>query len=322
MGLENTFVQGLYYSNEEIKEATKKNLLLNLDLDLSNICNLMCTYCDKTHISERHCKKDKELNLEESLNIIDQAKELGCKNIQIIGAGEPTLDPKFWKLLKYATKKDILVVLYTNGTRITKEFAKKLFNLKTSVVLKYNSFNEEIQDTLVGVKGYHKKTTEALKNLVEAGFSKEVPTRLAIDCIATPLNYKDVFEIFKYCRKNNISPQISSLIPHGEALERNLVLPKDKYEKIYKKAYEYDKKKGLYYKYQLPFLGGFQCRQVKYGLYVDIEGNVWECNAGELKLGNIRQKPLKEMWLSKDAKRFRKSWKCGNCHIREKYWRK
>jgi radical SAM protein with 4Fe4S-binding SPASM domain len=67
-------------------------------------------------------------------------------------------------------------------------------------------------------------------------------------------------------------------------------------------------------------MGGFQCRQIKYGLYVDVKGDVWECNAGELHLGNIRQDKLKDLWLSKKALDFRKKWDCGNCHIREKYW--
>lgn len=223
---------------------------------------------------------------------------------------------------KVAEKLGILSIIYTNGTMINKKSAERLFRLKTSIVLKYNSFNNKIQDKLVGVKGYDKRVKKALKILMDLGFNKGFPLRLAIDCIATKINKKDVIPLFKFCRENNISPQFSGLIPHGEALERGLVLNKKEYTKIYNEAKTYDNEKGLKYPYQLPFLGGFQCRQIKYGLYIDVLGDVWECNAGELHLGNIRESKLKRLWLSKKAKNFRRNWNCGNCHIREKYWKK
>lgn len=320
--LEKTFVNGLYYSDKAVEEAENENKLLNLDLDMSNICNLKCIYCDKTSVGERHCKKENELLLEEYYDIIKQAKKLGCKNLQFIGAGEPMLDPNFWKIIEFASKLGILSVIYTNGTMINKESAERLFRLKTSIVLKYNSFDNKIQDKLVGVKGYDKRVKKALKILMDLGFNKGFPLRLAIDCIATKINKKDVIPLFKFCRENNISPQFSGLIPHGEALERGLVLNKKEYTKIYNEAKTYDNEKGLKYPYQLPFLGGFQCRQIKYGLYIDVLGDVWECNAGELHLGNIRESKLKRLWLSKKAKNFRRNWNCGNCHIREKYWKK
>ncbi len=320
--LEKTFVEGLYYSDKEMNKATKENRLVNLDLDMSNICNLRCIYCDKTNVGEKHCKKKNELILKEYYDLIKDAKKLGCKNLQFIGAGEPMLDPNFWEIIEFASKLNILSVIYTNGTMLSKINVKRLFKLKTSIVLKYNSFDATIQDKLVGVKGYDKKVRNALKILIDIGFTNQKPPRLAIDCIATKLNKKEVISLFKFCRKNNISPQFSGLIPHGEALERGLVLNKKEYTKLYKKAKAYDKKIGLEYPYQLPFMGGFQCRQVKYGLYIDVVGDVWECNAGELHLGNIRKSKLKELWLSKKAKSFREKWNCGNCHIREKYWRK
>ncbi|MAG07465.1 hypothetical protein CMI46_01465 [Candidatus Pacearchaeota archaeon] len=319
--LEKTFVKGLYYTDNEIGDAIEQNKLLNLDMDMSNVCNLKCIYCDKTHVGEKHCKKKGELTLDESLNIIKQAKKLGCKNLQFIGAGEPMLDPNFWKIIEYASKLKIISVVYTNGTMIRKESAKKLFNLRTSIVLKYNSFESKVQDKMVGTKNYSVEVDSALNELIKIGFNNESPTRLAIDCVATKLNKNHVMKVFEFCRENNISPQFSGLIPHGEALERELVLDRKDCIKLYDEAQLLDKKYRLKYPYQLPFMGGFQCKQVKYGVYVDIEGNVWECNAGELHLGNIRKTKLKDLWLSKKAIKFRKNWTCGNCHIREKYWR-
>ena len=231
--LEKTFIKGLYYSDKEIREAEKKNLLLNLDLDMSNVCNLKCIYCDKTNVGEEHCKKENELKLEEYFSIIKQAKKLGCKNLQFIGAGEPMLDPNFWKIIEFASKLKILSVIYTNGTMINEGTSNKLFKLNTSIVLKYNSFKATIQDKLVGIKGYDQRVKKALKILVDTGFNNQSPPRMAIDCIATKLNKKDVIPLFRFCRENNISSQFSGLIPHGEALERGLVLNKKEYSQIY-----------------------------------------------------------------------------------------
>jgi len=319
--LEKTFVKGLYYSDEEIKEAEENKKLLNLDLDMSNLCNLRCIYCDKTSIGEEHHQKENELLLGDYYNIIRQAKDLGCENLQFIGAGEPMLDPNFWSIIEFASELEILSVIYTNGTKINEKSSRRLFNLDTSLVLKYNSFNNKTQNELAGKERYDGKVRKSLEILMDSGFNEQVPPRLAIDCIATKLNKNGIMDLFKFCRENNISPQFSGLIPHGEALERGLVLNKKEYAEIYEEAREYDRQMGLKYPPKLPFLGGFQCRQIKYGLYVDVLGDVWECNAGELNLGNIRKSKLKDLWLSKKARYFREKWACGNCHIREKYWR-
>jgi MoaA/NifB/PqqE/SkfB family radical SAM enzyme len=317
MKLSDTFVKGMYFENKDVKDAIKNKKLLNLDIDMSSLCNLSCIYCDKLS-GNRENTITHNIPFKKLIDIVDQAKNMGCKTIQFIGAGEPTLDPNFWQIISYISNKGITSVIYTNGILINKLFAKRLYLLNTSIVLKFNSFNNNIQNKLVGRK-YSKKLKSVLNILIQEKFTTEKPPRLAIDCVITKLNYKDVFEVFKFCRQNKISPQISGLIPHGNAVKNDLLVDKKIIMHIYKKAKIYDNKLGYKYKTNLPFLGGFLCKQVKYGCYIDVNGNVWECNAGDIKLGNIYDSSLKNIWNSDRAIDFRQKWKIGCCHIREKY---
>jgi len=45
----------------------------------------------------------------------------------------------------------------------------------------------------------------------------------------------------------------------------------------------------------LPYAGGFPCKQLHFGLFVDIQGNVYACPGSRDLLGNLRESSLKEI---------------------------
>ncbi|MEM3522015.1 MAG: radical SAM protein, partial [Candidatus Bathyarchaeia archaeon] len=89
----------------------------------TNACNLKCKHC--------YQKADKptpdELSTEERLAIIDQIDKAKVASIAFSG-GEPIIRKDFFEIAKYASEKGIYVSLATNGTLITKDIAKKLYD--------------------------------------------------------------------------------------------------------------------------------------------------------------------------------------------------
>ena len=296
-------VKGWHYSIQEFKDAWKKGELVTGIVETSNVCNLMCEYCFRDEIKQS--KKERlanELNLEERLGLIDQLSELNVKSLYISGAGEPTIDPLFKEQISYMVSKDIHPFVFTNGLHLSDDLISFLYDSGASVMLKLNSFDEVVQDGLAQRNGYTKKRNETLQKLIQAGFNKReegkpYATRLAIDSIVCQQNKDEVLDIFTYCRDNNIMPEIKTFIPAGRTKDRNdMEISFDEFEKLSKRARKIDKEKyGINYDRTFPFFGGLSCVNCSpASIYTNIEGNIYECVAQEIPLGNIKGITIKE----------------------------
>lgn len=209
------------------------------------------------------------------------------------------------------------------GINTAEEFVDELYRLKTSILLGYNSFKKDIQMKYCGLDdktdfGYFEYRENALKLLMKAGFNKhdeENPTRLAL--IASPykmMNIDEIFEIYKWGHERNlyvaICPTTNSGMGHDElrGVKVNEKVFMEKSIELYTKIYVWaisnnvislDEFKedgvGLY-------PGGHPCNQTAAGLYVTIDGTVMACpgldGAGAIVCDDVRDKPLKEIWLA------------------------
>jgi len=316
-------LKGWNFSEKEIQSTRKNNHLLLLDAETSNICNLNCPYCYRDEYTKKHIVLDNELTIKQRKKLIDEAKQLGCKAIKIVGAGEPLTDPKFFEQIEHIFHSGIIPVIYTNGILLTPEKAKRLYDLNCSIMLKFNSLKDEVQDELVGRQGYTKQRNKALQILIDAGFNKAKPTRLGFDSIIVKQNKGEIIDMLRFCRKNNIFPSFKTFIPTGGAIKlKKWEITKIELLDLYKKARLIDRKEFVIdYTLSLPYIGGFPCTQLYYGLFVDILGNVFPCPGSRVLLGNIKEKSLLEIWNSKKAKQIR-SVEYNSCPPREKHWKK
>jgi MoaA/NifB/PqqE/SkfB family radical SAM enzyme len=307
----------------QVEQARKNNSLLHLDLDLTGECKLKCFYCDRTPDRFNDIPNRKELSTEERKSLILQAKELGAKTVEFPGAGEPMIDEGFWEIMEFIHAHEMIPVLFTSGYHLDWESIDRLYNLGATIFLKYNSSSLSIQDKIVGVKGYGEKATSALQMLVKRGFNKSIPTRMAIDMVVTPNfhNMEEIEEIFRWCRINNVHNYIMTLIPEGLADRQQLLLERKRSDDLLKQLQEIDEKEfGLKYKPSRPMAGGYKCRQVNVGLFVNLFGEAYDCNGLGRFLGHIRGNSLKDIWNSKFAQHVRSPLQNGYCLLRERVW--
>ncbi|TKJ17884.1 hypothetical protein CEE44_05180 [Candidatus Woesearchaeota archaeon B3_Woes] len=314
-------INGLNLTNEELKKAELENKMLLIDIETSNKCNLNCKYCFRDVYGTKEALK-KELDLNKRLNLIKQARELGCKTIKITGAGEPFADPDVWPMIEYANSLGMWVMIFTNGSLIDKNTAKKLIKMDVSLIVKCNSLDENKEDQMVGVKGYAKKRNKAIEYLIKEGFNKTNPTRLGRDLVITNINKEEIYDSLRWCRKNKVFPLFRPLMPIGAARKlTDWMLSKEETKEMYEKAREIDNKEfGLKYNLTLPYMGGVWCRQLHYAIYVNILGEAYACTGSKKILGNFKQQSLKEIWNSEEAKRIQNT-PYDSCPLRESYWR-
>ncbi len=285
------------FEGKHIREAIQGERVLNPSIDLSNKCNLNCPYCyvEKVGSLKKEINKN-ELTLEDYKIIINKLFKAGAKTINIIGAGEPTIDNNFIKIAEYIKSLNINVLVATNGIEIAKSdsFTTLLNDINASVVLKVNSFDNSLQDILVGQKGYSKTRDIALKKLIEFGFNNSRPTRLAINTLLMKSNLDEVFDIFKFCRENNITYIAGNYMPtgrtnnsifQGEYLLKEKttkeffepVTPKE-YREIRQKVIEFDNSNNIPIISPDAYISGLPCIQ-GLGIQMDNEGKIWHCPA-------------------------------------------
>ena len=305
------------FTDAEIAEAIDEQRLLNPSIDLSNSCNLNCPYCfveDRASADKR--RRPNELRLEETLKVVEDFAAAGARTLNLVGAGEPTIDPHFRAIVERTADLNMRTMLFTNGISIAREpaLARWLIDRKVSIALKFNSRRPELQDALAGRVGYTKQRDNALRILLATGFAKDMPTRLALDVLVMAEVYAELPRIYLWCRTNNVHPIFAEYVPTGRTSQGDRILAlgsttdpsrhnlgrldANRRARLAADLASIDKASGL----PVPerpcaYFGGERCTQLL-GVYVDIQGLVWPCVArtqlhggvpSHQPLGTVRQ---------------------------------
>ncbi len=93
-----------------------------ITLELTNRCNLSCTFCPRHHMEY----PVGDMNPELFRTLIDELSEAGTRTLVPFFRGEPFLHRHCLELLAYAKGKDFTIQLATNGHMLTKEISQEL----------------------------------------------------------------------------------------------------------------------------------------------------------------------------------------------------
>ncbi len=291
-------IRGWHFTLQDVEIAVTNNQLLMLDLECSNLCNLSCPYCFRDEYAEQHVALPDEMTVEERFDLLEQAKALGCRSIKIVGAGEPLIDLLFWQQAEKCVDLGMTVMVNTNGITLGEREVARLNELGASVILKFHSFDPEINDFMVDRKGYSAYRDRALKLLIDAGFNRDTPTRLGFGSIVTRQNVDGVFGMYKYCVENNIFPLFKTWLPKGGTWNfRDWIPSVESLRTLQEKISEYENQHWAQgFNRCTPYFGGFSCMQLHYSLYVDIQANVFHCVGDAEPMGSLRRQTLAELW--------------------------
>ena len=142
-------------------------------------CNLRCKGC---YAANYNTKDDLEFEVID--RVLSESEELGIFFIGILG-GEPFIRQDMWEI--YKRHSDIFFMVFTNGTLIDKDAAKKLAKLGNMLIIFSLEGFEEETDARRG-KGVFRKVMQGMDNLQEVGvpfgFSVMV-TRRNVDTIVS-----------------------------------------------------------------------------------------------------------------------------------------
>jgi MoaA/NifB/PqqE/SkfB family radical SAM enzyme len=294
-------LKGWDFKPSDYAKAWEQGTLLTAQIENTNICNCDCEYCFRGgNPPDNGIRFGNEISREQLTDAIDEMANLGVKTINIIGAGEPLMDTGLEGLLAHISSLGITPVLATNGSRITPELVRAFEQYQTSVILKLNSLNPELQNRLVRRSWFAEKRDYGLRLLLEAGFNQpgeNYRTRLGINSIVFQENKGEILDILRFCRNRNIMPVMSTFIPAGRTKDRtDQEVSMSEFIEIAKKARRMDAEEfGIRYNRLLPYLGGVPCTQCgKSSIYLTISGDIFDCPGQLHSYGNIRDTTITE----------------------------
>src|ERR1035437_3340731 len=278
------------FPRAEIAETARQGRLLSMEIEFNLRCNFHCQYC----YVDQNTAGMGNLSVEESRDVILQAQDLGARKIIILG-GEPMLYPQIREMLTFIRAQGLVAEMFTNGTNVTPETARFLYDSGVQVVLKMNSFGEALQDELAGVQGAYQIIQTAFKNLRAAGFPS-AGHFMAVSTIICAQNLPEIVPMWQWLRDQKIEPYFEIMTPQGRAIRNNLLnvsLPTLK--DVFSRIAEIDRTRyGYEWDPQPPLVGG-RCLRHQYSCLVNAFGFVMPCVGVTLPVGNIRERKLAEI---------------------------
>lgn len=274
-----------------LEELEKKPL--RIAVESTNICNANCSFC-----AYKYSKRQRAImDFETYKNILEQIKVFNCKELKFTPiTGDPFLDPGLVEKIKYAKSLNCFKVIYTftNLIGLDSDKVDDFVNSGLTKIMISTCFqNREDYKRIFGVDQFDR----VMKNII-ALLESNKRNGSPID-IAILLRHDKGFNL-----KNNRYYQKISEFPH----------------KIFVRNDDYDNWSGLIKLENLPKgqmfsenkNKNFPCSQLYNGFIVTPNGDVGVCWARDLnldlKIGNINEKTLKEIWQGEKIKELRQNW--------------
>jgi len=301
----------------------EKGKLLTLDIDFGSYCSLNCPGCFRKN--NKADKVKNELDYDDLVKLILEAKTLGLKQVKFLGAGEPQENGRFLEFIRFLKSENIISMQFTKGQVIGdnnkvkeyfseygittgKELVKELYKNDVSITLGFNSFDDKIQGKMVGQnKEFIHIRNKALELLVEAGFNTTNPTRLGLGVNpVTNWNIHEAFDIYKWGRLRNMYVVVTPTMVSGRAGDdswKYITPPAQDIMELYRKINNFNIQTNLQKKIFIldngisSYAGGHVCNQVSCGMYVTLNGVVLRCPGSDTAVeGNIWDNTLTEIW--------------------------
>lgn len=316
--------------------------------DITRRCNLSCIHC----YNSGGLSAEQELEIIPNYKaIIDRVVEAGINHIHLLG-GEPLLVKGLLDLLHYASIRDVLISINTNGTLLTKKFINELIESNVSqLTFSLDGATEPTNDAIRG-SGSYKRVTKNIRQTISCIDQAKSTMLVQVATVVTKQNISTIHKLPKILRDMGVKHlDILKLYECGNAVnnESSLYLKNEEYLaalcKLMVESYrnqiftQFDCKPKVLELLNLRY--GFQpeynisefasCNAGKRFLFMDYKGDIYPCGPFAHEVVNtelttnildkdcIEQLPKIEKGIHDRINRFSSmsSHICSNCRFKE-----
>lgn len=308
---------------------------------ITSKCNLNCKHCYAQATEEA---LPGELSTEEAKKFIDGLADWGVKFL-VLDGGEPLCRPDFLHIASHASSKCIMTGIGSNGTLIDRAMAQKIKEAGVqAVAISIDSVRGEIHDAFRGKRGAFYQAMNGMVACKEIGLPfqlgmvirketlSEVPDmlKLAIQSGANAAEFFDLIQVGRAkteCRGDLLNPEERKEIMEwlAQAQRDCPIIIRVPACPMYPLILEQKKIKPKYFHQEILARIPYYRRGCTAGMpsgYIKIgpNGDVNPCMLLQIKLGNIREKSIQEIWNeSPILERLRSralGGKCGQCNYK------
>ena len=310
---------------------------------VTKACNLRCLHC---HADASEAFPN-ELTLKEATQAIDELATLGTEAL-IFSGGEPLLRKKFvLQLATYCTDVGIMPAMLTNGVLINH---KVVYELKEAGILAVgiplDSPDAELHDKLRNVPGTFDKALRGIRACLD------MDLKVIVTTMALRSNFVTVPRMIDFISNIGVDQvAIYDLVPNGRGKEMmDEMMLQEQREQVIRYLQRMQEKKEMAFLFSggLPLYPEIAATMHKtngtrapdlllkqFWIHAPVgcpagityfslrpNGDVYPCPFLQIKVGNIREQSLSDMWYGSELfKTFRNrsmlKGKCGECEYRE-----
>ncbi len=217
-------LQMLYEYREQLRKEPRLKFLF---FELTMRCNERCLHCGSS-CGDVKCD---EIPVEKYYEILDRVKrDFDPLPMLCITGGEPLLRREFFDILSYADKLGFKWGMTSNGTLITPEIAKKLYETGMKTISVSIDGLEQTHDSFRRTPGGYKKAVEGIKNLLEYDFQA-----VQVTSVITKKSLPELPELFALMEELDVhSWRVINIEPIGRALQlEGYALEKNDYRRLF-----------------------------------------------------------------------------------------
>ncbi|MFA4917958.1 MAG: radical SAM protein [Thermodesulfovibrionales bacterium] len=269
---------------------------------LPNGCNQACRGCfmgqDKLKLPPH---LDGPFFPEQEIDkILDFLIGHGAKALVYGGGGELFTWPGAMDFVKKVYDRGLKMVIFTNGTLLTREMVSALNALGAVLIVSMRDTAEKLHDEIVGNKGGFVSTLKAIEYALEEGMSYD--NRLAVEIPVTVHNEKRVLnDLLPVLRSLQIVPIIEEYIQISVSEDEKMDSHNFSQSRaFFKEACCCDLKRGLQWEPEVGsrMIGQPQCRRPLYSFAVFPSRDVLDCPSHSICYGNLKNNSLEEIIYS------------------------
>lgn len=301
-------------------------------------CNLACAHCRRPDISAAG-----DLSTPEAEAFLEDLSSY-ARSILVLSGGEPLVRPDLLDLASYARDLGLTVSLATNGTLVDAEWAKRISASGIRrVAVSLDGADSATHNALRLQPGSFEAALEGCRHLLRAGLE------LQINCTVTRHNADRLEGVYRLALDLGARAlHFFLLVPVGcgASIGKSHQLEAERYEEVLNWIYEKSKEDRIHMRpicaphyfrvlRQRARVEGRPVARQRDGfeamtrgclagtgiVFVSHRGEVFPCGYLPLAVGNVRERPFREIWESSPVLRDLRDpdllgGKCGVCEFR------
>ncbi|RNI13957.1 radical SAM protein [Methanohalophilus sp. RSK] len=276
----------------EVQHALGKRVPETVSFEITRQCKCNCDHCIISGGEE-------DIDTETVKKTIDDALDMGAFII-IFTEGDPLLREDIFELIEYVDKERAIVNMYTPGTDMNPQTARKLkeaglHNLLVSIY----STDPEKHNAVRKLDGAFDMATDAMKYGLDAGLLVTMCTH------ASPKNMDELPQLYALATEMGVSE--FSIWESAPKKKGDPIISSEDREKVLEMHHEANSTETGPRIFTNSYFEGemLGCMAAQRWMHICVDGSVKPCPYIPFSFGNIQDQQLKDIWKNmKKAPRF------------------